>query len=202
MKLLALILSMAASLAFAQQRQGMHYPITEATVANLLHANGTSVDSSQVHLPMQLAAAIPDPHLEIVAARKVTEHELDLEVRCQATSECLPFDALVDTSDANTIAASVRGSLSPDKSAQQLSAREVPEKSTPAVGSIAATSDHLHAGAQIVLVIVDGRMRIHLPAIAVDSGAKGAQIRACTLDRKKIFHAVVVDGKTAQEVVE
>ncbi|HEV2575606.1 MAG TPA: flagella basal body P-ring formation protein FlgA [Acidobacteriaceae bacterium] len=195
MKLLALTLPMAASLAFAQQHQAMHYPIIETTVANLLHADGTNVTSSQVHLPMQLAAATPDPHLEIVAARKVTEHELDLEVRCQAIRECLPFDALVDTNDANTITAL-------DRSARQPSAHAVPEKVSSPVEPIATMSDHLAAGAQVVLVIADGRMRIHLPAIAVDSGAKGTQIRVCTLDRKKIFHAVVVDGGTVQGVVE
>ena len=57
-------------------------------------------------------------------------------------------------------------------------------------------------GARAVLLIVDGRMRIHLPVIAMDSGSKGTRIRVCTLDRKKIFDALVVDGGTVQGAIE
>ncbi|HEX5284314.1 MAG TPA: flagella basal body P-ring formation protein FlgA [Bryocella sp.] len=201
MKQLALVLTMAASLAFAQQRQEMHYPITEATVANLLRAKGTNVTSSQVHLPMQLTATTAEPRLEIVATHRVAEHELDLEVRCQAAGECLPFDALVDLKNANTIGEAAYGGASSDISARHFSAHDVAE--LPSLqGESIASPDYLRVGARAVLVIVDGGMRIHLPVVAMDSGSKGTRIRVCTLDRKKIFDVVVVDGGTVQGAVE
>ncbi|HZQ43560.1 MAG TPA: flagella basal body P-ring formation protein FlgA [Acidobacteriaceae bacterium] len=202
MKPLALVLPIAASLAFAQQPRGMHYSITATAIANLLRANGTNVTSSQVHLPMELTAAIPEPHLEIVRTRRVTDHELDLEVHCQATSECLPFDALVDVNDANTITAGAHTGGSFDRPSRQAGVEEVIESSSLPVESTASTSDQLRVGAHAVLVIVDGPMRIHLPVIAMDSGSKGTLIRVSTLDRKKIFHALVVDGATVQGTLQ
>lgn len=202
MKALALVLPIVASFAFAQQPQGMHYSITPAAIANLLHANGTNVASSQVHLPMQLTAAIPEPHLEIVRTRRVTEHELDLEIHCQATSECLPFDAVVDVNDANTMAAEARTGGSFGMFARQSSVEETTEKPSLPAESTASSVDRLQVGTQAILVIIDGRMRIHLPVIAMDSGYKGTIIRVCTLDRKKIFQAIVVNDAMVQGAVQ
>lgn len=201
MKSLVLVLPMAASLAFAQQRNGMDYPITQAAVASLLRANGANVDSSQVHLPMQLTATTAEPHLEIVATRRVAKHELDLEVHCQATAECLPFDALVDINDASTIGLGAYGGASSVESARQSSRHDVPEQSSLPDESNAST-DYLRVGGRVTLVMVDERMRIHLPVIAMDSGSKGTRIRVCTLDRKKIFDAFVVDSQTVQGAVK
>lgn len=201
MRPLALVLPMAASLAFAQQRKGMDYPITEAAVASLLRANGADVASSQVHLPMQLTATTAEPHLEIIATRRVANHEVDLEIHCQTAGECLPFDALVDIGAESKFAAGVYAGVSSGRPAPQHSARDLPERPGLPDDST-ASSESLRVGMHAVLVIVDGPMRIHLPVIAMDSGAKGTRIRVCTLDRKKIFDALVVDGGTVQGVIE
>ena len=201
MKSTALLLLFAAVVAFAEQHTATHYLITEATVANLLSAAGANVASSQVHLPMQLTASNPEPHLEIIAVRKLTEHELNLEVRCQTTSECLPFDALIDVNDTDAISAA-HSPLSPHIFARRSRVDETTEKSPFTAGHPVSTLDRLRSGTQVVLVILDGRMRIQLPAVTMDDGARGALIRVCTLDRKKTFHAVVLDGSTVKGVIE
>ena len=201
MKPLALALPVAASLVFAQQPQ-MHYSVTATAIADLLRANGIEVTSSQVHLPMELTAAIPEPHLEMVRTRGVTAHELELEVRCQDTSECLPFDVLIDVNDANTMTAAAHTGGSFDRPSRQPGVEAAIERSSLPVESTASPSGQLRVGAQAVLVIVDGGMRIHLPVIAMDSGSKGTLIRVSTLDRKKIFHAVVVNGATVQGALQ
>lgn len=201
MKPLVFVLPLAASLAIAQQPQGTRYPISTTAIAKFLQAHGTKATSSQIHLPMQLTATIPEPHFEIARTRRVADHELDLEVHCQSASECLPFRAMVDVNDSDTVSAAVNTEDSLNRPARQSSVEAVIH-ATSLPTEPAAPAPDLRVGAQAVLVIIDGRMRIHLPVIAMDSGSQGTSIRVCTLDRKRIFHAVVVNGETVQGALQ
>jgi flagella basal body P-ring formation protein FlgA len=43
---------------------------------------------------------------------------------------------------------------------------------------------------------------IHLPVMAIYTGAVGQQVRVCTLDRKKVFHGTVTAEGTVTGVME
>ena len=47
-----------------------------------------------------------------------------------------------------------------------------------------------------MLTIRDGHLNIRLQVLAIDSGRMGQHVRACTLDRKKVFRATVTGEDT------
>lgn len=202
MRLLALLLPVAASLASAQKVGGVCYPITSATVADSLRANGVGVNSSQVRLPMKLTASVPAPQFEIVATRRVNDQEIRLELRCHGIDVCLPFDALVGVADANAVTVkmqplrpgggSTRGAGPRSEIANDASRPDVKD----------GTAPQLRVGMQAVLVIEDGCMQIHFPVIAIDSGSLGSLVRVSTLDRKKTFRALVIGDGVVRGVIE
>jgi Chaperone for flagella basal body P-ring formation len=197
MRTLVLLLPVAASLASANASGTVRYPITGPMVANFLQANGVNVTSAQVRLPMELTAATPDPQLEIVGTQTGRDGELRLELRCQRAGECLAFSALVYVGDEKAIPVAKKPEHSSDKLA---SIRSLSGATGPAV--LRSNSPGLRVGSQVVLLIEDGQMQIHLPVVAMDSGSSGGRVRVCTLNRKKVFQAVVVDAGVVRGVIE
>ena len=57
-------------------------------------------------------------------------------------------------------------------------------------------------GAHITLELTDPQMHIHLPAIAIDTGAPGTDIRVASLDRKHTWRGTVLDANTVQGGVQ
>lgn len=201
MKLFALIYPLVAALAFAQTSAGSRYPMTEATIASFLRTNGFSVTLSQVHLPMVVTAITPEPQLEITAIQRVNKAEVRLELHCRGIGECLPFDALVDVGNMNPFVELDTKSRLHSSAAEAGSGSETGEKAAYA-RVVDRTAARVRVGASVVLLVEDGQMQIHLPAIAMDSGSAGDMVRVCTLNRKKVFRAQVVDSEVVKEVIE
>lgn len=201
MRVLAVLLPIIASVAFAQGSPGYRYPMTASMVANFLRANGVAVTSSQVHLPMQLKATAPEPQFEIAGSRTMNNGELRLELRCHPISECPPFYVSVDIADTRASTAVVQAESSSNSFA------DLPLAHKPATVDFnqqqsSSRTGYLRLGSRVVLAIRDGRMQIRLPVIAMDSGSSGTQVRVCTLDRKKIFHAFVVDSALVRGILQ
>ena len=199
MRLIAVGLPIVATIGLGQSVQPTRYPITEASVAKLLQTSGVDVTSSYVHLPMKLTAKSSDPHLQIVATQRVMDGEVRLQLRCRVAGDCLPFDAIVDTGN--------RGAIIADIKQRANSNYPVPSSNHSTIAALGlrtveGTQAFVRAGLRVLLVIQGGKMEIHLPVIAIDSGSKGTVVRVCSVDRKKTFRAMVVDSSTVRGLVE
>jgi hypothetical protein len=179
---------------WAQDASLRRYPMTQALVTQALKARGVNVDPSAVHLPMDLTATNPLPQLEITAAETLTEGHLRLQLRCGRRGECLPFNAMLDLRGADVLAA-VAGIGNAADGADHLRSEETSSRPPSAV---ATALSRLRTGSQVTLVLEDDHMLIHLPAVALDSGAPGAEIRVRTSALGKMFRATVIDGTTVR----
>jgi hypothetical protein len=178
----------------AQGILGSRYPIAEGGIAKALNAVGVSVDISQVHLPAHVSAATAAPELEIVTAEPLGNDQVRLQLRCHAASECLPFLATVDVKDPDSVAVTARPKIA--------SANSPGHQTTLQASTSRKDGSQLRAGSRAVMEIRDGRMDIYLPVLAIDTGTIDQQVRVCTLDRKKVFHAIVTGEGRVEGVME
>lgn len=183
-----------ASAAMGQNIGRTRYTISEADVVKELYSDGLTVETSQVHIPLQMNATITSPKLEIITAAPVGDKHVRLELRCPTVAECLPFFATVDINNASVIATEIRSK--PDWAAAV--SHQAPEP----IGGDAMTRPQVRVGSHVVLKIRDGHLDIHLQVLAVDTGKIGQLVRVCTLDRKKMFRATVTGDGTVTGVME
>jgi len=190
----AAALLMLANAVMAQSLTGSRYPISAGDVTRALGIVDVSVDASQVHLPAHMSAAIASPKLEIVMAQPLGDNQVRIELRCSAAGECLPFFATVDVKDANLVSSNIR--------LKTASATSPNHQAATRIGGESVSRPRLTVGSRAVLLIQDGHLQIHLQVLAIDSGAIGQQVRVCTMDRKKVFHATVTGEGTVSGVME
>jgi flagella basal body P-ring formation protein FlgA len=204
----AMALGLFVSTSMAQGAKPARYPMSSAVVAQSLKTNGLDVEPSEVHLPMILSASSPSPNLEITATERLTDGRVRLQLRCRTAGECVPFNATLDVRSAAAVVAEagLKSSTVSELTAMSRYVEMQPtarsEPSSPSAIAHAGTTATLHAGSKAVLVFQDQHMTIHLPVIAIDSGATGADVRVCTPDRKKTFRATVMDQATVRGVMQ
>jgi flagella basal body P-ring formation protein FlgA len=204
---LSLILSFPVLLV-AQIAAPARYPVTENVVSLALRASGIDVEPSRVHLPTRLSAATASPELEITASERVADGRVRLHLRCRKAGDCLPFNVTLDL-HSDVVVAAEAGTLH-EVSAISAQANVVEAKTPVATRELARPANSglqendasLRVGSRVSLIIEDSRMRIRLPVIAIDSGGIGSDVRVCTPDHKKTFHATVVDPTTVRGAVE
>jgi hypothetical protein len=185
------------SLASAATAQGLHnsrYPISGADIARELGVVGVDVNASQVRLPANMSAASASPKLEIVTVQPVGDNQVRLGLRCPTAAECLPFLATADVKDAVQVSAEIRSKTG--------SASAISHQATLQIAADQVGQARLMVGSHAVLTIRDGHLDIHLQVLAIDSGKIGQQVRVCTLDRKRVFHATVSGEGTVTGVME
>jgi len=190
---LAAALALIASPILAQYHAGTRYPIVEADIVRELSVVGTRVDAAQVHLAAYMTATTASPALEITTAEPLGSNHVRLEIRCAMVGKCLPFSATIDVKDASLVSEEIQSKTS-------LATAKHDTKST--IGESLAAPPKLTVGSHAVLTIRDGHLDIHLRVLAIDSGAIGQQVRVCTLDRKKVFHATVTGDETVTGAME
>jgi Chaperone for flagella basal body P-ring formation len=183
-----------ANTALTQDLMGSRYPISESSIAKELGDVGVNVNASQVHLLAHMSAAVASPKLEIVRAQSLEDNQVRIELRCLTAEECLPFFARLDVKDANLVSAKIRLKTS--------SATVGSHQASVRIGGEPVSKSQLRVGSHAVLTIRDGHLDIHLQVLAIDSGAIGQQVRVCTLDRKKVFHATVTGESTVTGGIE
>jgi hypothetical protein len=183
-----------ANAAIARGLSGTRYPISESDIAKELGVVGVSVDASQVHIPAHMSAVISSPKLQIITAQPLGDNTVRIELRCSTADECLPFFASLDVKDADLVSAEIQMKM--------VSAAAASHQAAVRVGGESVSRPQLRVGSHAVLIIRDGRLNIHLRVLAIDSGSTGQQVRVCTLDRKKVFHATVTGEGTVTGGIE
>jgi hypothetical protein len=182
------------SVASATIAQSPRYRISEADIAKKLNVIGISVGASQIHLPLDMSAGVESPQLEIVRAEPTQYNQVRLELRCPTVSECIPFFAAVDVKNAKLVSAEIQPKPS--------LAIAISHQATAENGVGPTSQMRLRVGSHAVLTIRDGHLNIQLQVLAIDTGVVGQEVRVCTLDRKKIFHATVTGEESVTGVME
>ena|ERR1700761_3687831 len=200
--LLTILLASVAGSAMAQGVNGSRYPITATDVAKELGVAGINLDASQIHLPVNMNASSASPNLEIVTVRSLKDNHVRLELRCRTTSECLPFLATLDIEDADALTAAIRLKADSTNSASPKVSQPGGMQIDQELRGFRGDRGRLRVGSQAVMEIRDGHIDIHLQVLAIDSGSIGQQVRVCTLDRKKVFHATVTGEGSVSGVME
>jgi hypothetical protein len=167
-------------------------------IAKKLAVVGVNVDASQVHLPVHMSTPNASPNLEIVAAQPLKGNQVRLELRCATASQCLPFLATVDADDPKAVSAAIELKTGSTNTPGHQNDQELRKAGAAAREAL----PKLKVGSQAILEIRDDRMDIHLHVLAIDPGTVGQQVRVCTSDRKKIFHATVTGDGTVTGVME
>lgn len=188
---------LVASPALGQEGQTTRYPVTEAAIAQFLNRMEVYVAPSQVHLPMALTSKSYSPDLEITSVEPAGNDTLQVGFRCAKGGECLPFNAIVDGVSSTVLSAKLRrptGAALDDSTSGR--AAVPPEIKSPVAERDKSSGAILKAGTRVRLVIRSGHMEIHMPVLAMESGAAGKEVRLCSLDRKKSFRATVIDDKS------
>lgn len=189
----------------AQSEPNGRRPISVAVIAAALRSDGLDVEPSQIHLPMSLSSASASPELEVLATERLSRNRIGLLLRCRKAGDCVPFHATVEL--ANDSDDAVLSAVQGHRLKAQMQRKDDEANASAAPVSMEdnrqlETSSPVRVGYRVVLLMRDGHLRIQLPVIAVDSGAIGAEIRVCTMDRKKIFHATVLDKNTVEGRVQ
>jgi hypothetical protein len=192
--------------ALLAQGRPARYPMSSDVVAQALKANGLEVKPSEVYLPMMLSSAAPSPAIEITATERLADGRVRLQLRCRKAGECVPFNATLDIQSSAAVAAEAgaqSGSSEGATTGKPMNVESIggSEPGGASHGVIANETSVLRAGSRVMLVLRDDHMTIHMPVIALDSGAPGAEVRVSRADRRKMFHATVVDKTTVTAVV-
>ena len=178
--------SIVAAASFTGIVEGQALPkpnfITPPVVVSALQRMGLSVSASQLELPLQLRSRTEAPYLRATSAEVIPDGRLRLRMTCQEVADCLPFLVLVRV-PASTALQTVSSFHS-----------DLPA----AVSLLTYAGPLIRAGEHTLLIMEDQRMRIVFPAVSIDSGAMGAEIRVSSLDRKQVFKGVVIDSSTVR----
>ena len=191
-----------ARLLRAQTLAPANYPISEEAIANVLQASGVKVHPSAVHLPGLLRSSTQLPSLEIASAERLGNDRTRIELRCRRMGECIPFFVTLDLGAAD---AALPLSLLQSKTSNAEARSGKGSGQLQAERTAARAGDppaRMQAGSRVTIVLADSRMLIQLPGIAMDAGAPGSEVRICTLDRKTIFHARVIDSTIAKGAIQ
>ena len=175
------------------------YPISTARIAEALIRYGLNVAAEDIRLPLPISAASSSPELELILARTAARNLVQLELRCRDSGKCLPFFVLIDVPDgaASALVADVR------KDEQfQAGAGPGSPMSQGRAKNVQTSPDRMRAGSHITLLLEDDQMQIQLPAVALDSGAPGLEVRVGTVDHRKTFRAMVVSPTVARGGLE
>lgn len=161
-------------------RPSIRFAVSISSLVSALSQSGLDIRADRLQMAVPVSATTSDPALQIAAAELRQDASLLLRITCRNAGECLPFYATVLMSDRLEAVAALT--------------RLRPEASSPAAQRALGVT----VGAHILLQLDDERMHIRIPAIAIDAGKPGSEIRVASLDRKHTYHGVVADPSTVK----
>lgn len=181
----SLLLLPVAAAAQASSAIGGRQVIPPSAVAATLAQAGLSVPEARLHLPGSLSSQSDTPELKVTAAEQRSNGSLSVRFACRTAVECMPFFVTVDPADD-------RGALAAFAERAQHQPSGAPRSDRASVA----------IGAHVTLQLTDAQMRIQMPAVAIDTGVPGAEVRVASLDRKHTWRGVVVDATTVRGGVQ
>jgi hypothetical protein len=151
-------------------------PIGSDQVAEAIRAAGVHVNSSQIELLSSVVASKANPKLKVVSLAPMDGNLVQARVRCENNSVCLPFYVLIhceEGTEAKTAMASWE------------------HATVSATHRLTKEETLVHTGKAATLLFEGNNMRMSLPVVALQNGARGQRVRVMSKDRKKIYVALV-----------
>ncbi len=153
--------------------QVMRQGVAEAISATA----GAPISASQVEFLGEVRA-IPNAKFSVVGVERLHRNGAAVKLRCQRSSDCLPFYVVLHAGDvAKTLA----------RTATEASA------GGPGQTSRAEKQRAVKGGDRATLVLEGKDMRIVMPVICLQNGSLGQSIRVSSRDHRKIYEAEVIE---------
>jgi len=150
--------------------------ITPAHMTAVLVSSGLHVTADQVEPLSPVTAAESNPRLKAANVEPLDANTTKIRMQCERTAVCLPFYVLIHWQD-------------PDKALQALT--RLPNDA-PAKSHRTRAEDLLVRNGKNATLIFEGpNLRMTLPVLCLQNGARGQHVRVISQDRKKIFLARV-----------
>ena len=173
----------------------LRYEVSASVVAAALTTEGLAIAPDRLHLAMPLSAANPAPQLHVAGAELEHDGSLLLRIICRRAGECMPFFATIAKSDGEAALAALPG-------LRDATAAATAGTAAAPTAAVVAHPQGIAVGAHITLQLTDAQMHIQLPAVAIDTGAPGSEVRVASLDRKHTWRGIVLNANTVQGGVQ
>ncbi len=181
MKLLVVsVLLLIPALGRAQVQGMSRHLLTQRDILQTLSGSDVEAKPLRISMPVGISSSIPQPPLRVSQPTLVGCCSVRLRLACESSATCLSFYASLEFAEAQPASALCERLLLTRRVASQ---------------KVAISPPPLHAGQHITLILTNGQMQITLPAILVDSGSIGDEVRVASLDHKSLYRArVAADG--------
>ncbi len=127
------------------------------------------VSCKQVEFLFPASARVESPNLEAVQVKRTVFGGVSVMLKCSRPEECLPFYVLV----------------------HGLKLEGQDGKANKAITEV-TKQRVVRRGQQVKLVLENRSMRLMMPAICLEDGARGQRIRTSSIDRKQVHEAEVI----------
>jgi len=138
-------------------------------IAGALVASGMGVTADQVEPLCTVRATHANPRLTVVNVAPLEEGVIRARLQCESTDVCLPFYVVVHGQKSGQVKTASIATPSQVKPEDML----------------------VRSGRAATLVFEGQNMRMTLPVVCLQSGARGQRVRVMSKDRKKIYLARV-----------
>ena len=167
---LLLFLPMTVVLAAASD-QG--FRISARPVAQAIRSGGSSVEESEIQFLTNVRASVRNPSITVVSIHEGLSGSQKVKLRCRTNSECLPFYVLVQSAQAGRVESAKPAE--PAATAKETALPQLVRKGDPAM-----------------LVLENADLRIRVPVVCMEGGARGQKIRLTSQDHRQFYRGEVI----------
>ncbi len=162
-------------------------PITREQIHHALGASGAAVDLEQIELLSQMTSAEPNPRLKVVSIEPWNDSTAKVRMHCERAGACLPFYVLLrwQNQEHATSAMSDWTDSRRAGSPRKLRGEEI----------------LIRTGKAATLVFEGKNMRMTLPVVSLQTGARGQNIRVISKDRKRVYVARIVNSEIVMATI-
>ena len=166
---------------WGQSQLRERFALTAGQVAQALSVRGIPATGEQVTLLARVVATKPHPELDILSVEPSSQGQLSphsparsrVKLACHLPGECLPFYAIVSSSESTVRPAANTSDPSTLNSKSEIVMR---------------------AGTHATLMMDDDRSHIQVAVISLENGMAGHRIRVSSPDHKQVYFGEVVSA--------
>jgi hypothetical protein len=160
------------------QGASVQNPFSQARVADALTQSGLQTAPDQIQFLFVAGSAHRNARLHVVSTAKWIDGTRKAHLRCENSSECLPFYVIVRSKTGL-----------PSGASHALDQTEI------------VMAPVLHGGQPTTLFLQSQTVQITLPVVCLQSGRPGEHIRVASLDRKRTYEVEVLESGLVRGVL-
>jgi hypothetical protein len=154
--------------------------ISPERVIRALGQAGLSAKAGDVEFLSSVSSVAQNPQLSVVNVSRWRRDDLKVRLRCRSNRECLPFYVVLRNANAKKIPDNLLAAAQTNSVPEQKPLRKPAEKPL------------VRGGQRATLVLKNHDLRITIPVICLENGARGEVIRLSSPDRKQKYAGEVV----------